>query len=935
MKLLLTTMPKKYISENAELMKEWNWERNKDLGPNRLSMACAIKVWWKCSKCGYEWKTAINKRTYRKHGCLNCSGQVAFPGVNDLATLYPEVAKEWHPTKNAPLTPREVRPKSNKKYWWKCTKCGHDWQASGSSRIGHQSGCPACAGRVPKTGINDLFTICPHLKREWDFEKNKHLNPSMLSKGSHTKAWWKCTKGHSYEMTIQRKSAGAGCPYCSSHRVLIGFNDFKTAFPNLAKEWDLEGNNGKSPDMYTVHSNQKVWWLCPKGHKYEMSITARASGGTCPYCSNHKLLVGYNDLKTLYPELALEWNYEKNGILKPTDIIPKTKKKVWWTCSKCKHIWQTSVIERVYGSGCPQCLPERKEKNLRQKIRQQGMGIKDPTLLQEWDYKKNKNLRPEEYSSHSNKKVWWICPAGHNYQATIDKKSSGQGCPICSNHQLLIGSNDLQTRFPNIAKEWNFEKNENLTPSQVIATSTKKVWWICSICHSEWQTKILFRTKKGTGCPVCGAKKRAESHRASFIQKNGCLTEPLLLKEWNFEKNYPLQPQDFPPSSNKFAWWTCSKCGYEWKAKIANRRLLKRGCPCCANHIAVKGKNDLATTHPQLAKEWHPTKNTLRPDMVVYGTAKKVWWICPKGHEYQATILHRAHGTNCPVCNSGRQTSFAEQAVFYYVRKIFPDAINRYKDIFSNGMELDIYIPSIKIAIEYDGIFYHKREKLQREMKKYDICKKHHIKLLRLKEADITQDKEQCQTADCVFHVPGLGDTKKALDKAIRLLLANITAETALFPSYVYAPMDINTERDKYDIRSYMTERLKNSITHLRPDLSKEWHPTKNGHFKPSMVSLHSNRKAWWVCSTCGNEYETSVSHRVNGTGCPKCGIEKSTQAKRKAVEMLDINTNEVIRGFISISDAGRKMHINSSNISMVCKGLRPNAGGYKWRYKA
>lgn len=107
-------MPKKYISENAELMKEWNWERNKDLDPNRLSMACAIKVWWKCSKCGYEWKTAINKRTYRKHGCLNCSGQVAFPGVNDLATLYPEVAKEWHPTKNAPLTPREVRPKSNK-----------------------------------------------------------------------------------------------------------------------------------------------------------------------------------------------------------------------------------------------------------------------------------------------------------------------------------------------------------------------------------------------------------------------------------------------------------------------------------------------------------------------------------------------------------------------------------------------------------------------------------------------------------------------------------------------------------------------------------------------------------------------------------------------------------------------------------------------------
>ena len=114
-------MPKKYISDNAELMKEWDWEANtkEGLDPTQLSAQSSQKVWWKCSKCGYEWQTAINKRTYRKHGCLNCSGQVVFPGVNDLATLYPEVAKEWHPTKNGILTPKDIRPKSNKKYWWK------------------------------------------------------------------------------------------------------------------------------------------------------------------------------------------------------------------------------------------------------------------------------------------------------------------------------------------------------------------------------------------------------------------------------------------------------------------------------------------------------------------------------------------------------------------------------------------------------------------------------------------------------------------------------------------------------------------------------------------------------------------------------------------------------------------------------------------------
>lgn len=927
-------MPK-YISENAELMKEWDWERNSNLDPNHLFSNSSKKAWWICSKCGYRWETSIERRAIRNHGCLNCTHQATVSGVNDLATLYPEVAKEWHPTKNGPLKPTDIRPKSNKKYWWKCAKCGYDWQASGNSRIGHKSGCPACSGRVPKTGINDLFTVCPHLKQEWNFEKNKHLDPSRLSKCSNTKAWWKCKLGHSYEMTIKRKSAGAGCPYCTSHRVLTGFNDFKTAFPELAKEWDTERNVGKSPDKCMVHSSQKVWWICPKGHHYEMTVNHRATGGNCPICSNHKLLVGFNDLSTLYPDLAKEWDYEKNGNLRPTDIIPKTKKKAWWKCSKCNHSWQTSVMDRVYGTKCPKCSPKRRVETFKKNIVRKKGGLNDPILLQEWNYEKNGDLLPENLTAHSNSKVWWKCPKGHEYRKTIDKRTQGSGCSYCSGRHVLAGFNDLETLRPDLVKEWDYEKNKNIKPTDFVLGSNQKVWWRCSVCQTSWQTKIIARTRKKAGCPKCGTEKRIEGHKATFIRKNGCITDPLLLKEWNYERNYPLTPQDFTPASNKSVWWKCPVCGHEWKAKISNRKFGRK-CPCCSNKVVVKGKNDLATTHPKLAKEWHSTKNgSLTPNSVSYGAGKKVWWICSKGHEYQATILHRASGTNCPICNSGRQTSFSEQAVFYYVNKLFSDAVNRYKDIFSNGMELDIYIPSIKTAIEYDGVFYHKREKLQREMKKYKICQKHNIKLIRIKEADITQDKTQEQTADFVFHVPGLGDTKKALDKAISILLSEITSATALFPSYVYAPVDINTERDKYEIRAYMTERLKNSLAHLRPDLAKEWHPTKNGHFKPSMVSLHSDRKAWWLCPACGNEYEASVGHRVDGTGCPKCGIKKSSLSKSKAIEMLDPNTGAVIQEFSSITDAGRKMKINHSNIAMVCKGIRPKAGGYKWRYKS
>lgn len=557
---------------------------------------------------------------------------------------------------------------------------------------------------------------------------------------------------------------------------------------------------------------------------------------------------------------------------------------------------------------------------------------KNIELMKEWDWEKNKGLDPNKLTEGSNKKVNWICSKGHKYQKSIYHRAIGSGCSYCSGRHVLTGFNDLQTLHSELVKEWDYDKNKNIQPTDFVIGSNKKVWWKCLICGTSWQTKIIARTKKNAGCPKCNAKKRVENHRLTFLKKNGSITDPLLLQEWNYARNLLLTPKDFTPASNKYVWWKCSKCGYEWRAKISNRSVLKRGCPACKNLAVIKGKNDLATTHPLLAKEWHPTKNLpLTPYNVPYGTRKKVWWICPKGHEYQASILHRSHGTNCPICNNGRQTSFHEQAIFHYVKQIFPDAINRYKDIFKNGMELDIYIPSIKTAVEYDGIFYHKQNKLKREMLKYEICQQHNIKLIRIKEADITKNKDSGSTADLVYHIPGLGNTKEALNKAISVLLFKLIST---FSSKYHIPININTERDKYKIREYMTDLKKNSLADLRHDLAKEWHPTKNGHITPNMVSLGASRKVWWLCSVCRHEWEATISHRANGTGCPKCSIKKVSKAKQKPIQMLDPKTNSVIREFESISDAGREMKINHSNIAMVCKGIRPKAGGYKWRYK-
>ena len=161
---------------------------------------------------------------------------------------------------------------------------------------------------------------------------------------------------------------------------------------------------------------------------------------------------------------------------------------------------------------------------------------------------------------------------------------------------------------------------------------------------------------------------------------------PNLAKEWHLTLNGELRPSDVMPGCSKKVYWQCPKCNHVWEAKINNRAILGRGCPCCANKTVVKGINDLATTHPEVAKEWYqPLNGDITPYDVTHGCGKKFSWLCPRGHVYSATVLHRTsgQGTNCPIYNHGRHTSFAEQALFYYVRKMFPNAINGYQEIFS------------------------------------------------------------------------------------------------------------------------------------------------------------------------------------------------------------------------------------------------------------
>jgi len=488
-------------------------------------------------------------------------------------------------------------------------------------------------------------------------------------------------------------------------------------------------------------------------------------------------------------------------------------------------------------------------------------------LASEWNYQKNQDLMPDMVAFRSNKKVWWLCPkCGYEWEAIINNRSKGNGCPCCSNQIVVEGINDLQTTNPQISRDWNYEKNKPLLPCQIVEGSSKKVWWICNTCGHEWKATVVSR-KNGNGCPKCNKQVQLNSFHETMIKQRGSFFDnnPDLVEEWLQAPNGDLSPKDFLSGSNKKVWWKCKKCGHEWRATIHSRAKNGVGCPLCSNKTVVKGKNDLETNRPDLIAEWNYEKNDVLPSEVSIGSSKKVWWICKNcGNEWEAGILYRVKGTGCPVCKSRAQTSFPEQALFYYVRQAFSDSTNRYIEKVSNTMfELDIYIPSKKIGIEYDGLAWHNsKQSEEREKRKYFFCKEKGIKLIRIKE--IEGEKKIERVADQVFFCnnhPSFSELNKVISETLQFLGERVT---------------VDCEKDSIKIRElYYRDIHKNSLEEKHPDLLKEWNYIKNGAIKPSMISSGSQEKIWWICDK-GHEWKVSPASRIYfNSGCPYCSNRK------------------------------------------------------------
>ncbi len=624
-------------SKCPELMDEWDYEKNTIL-PDEITYLSHKKVWWKC-KHGHSWPTEAQYRASKHSGCPYCLNQKAFPGFNDVGTLYPEIKIFWDYEKN--VTKPEDYPglHSNKKVWFKCEK-GHSWSAQ-IADFTKGTRCPYCSNRKIIKGFNDLFTIAPNLEKEWDFNKNI-IDPYRISYGSKEKAWWKCLRGHSWEATINSRVRGNGCPECaketqSSLPEKALFYYVKQVFPDAIENPVLKEISNRELDVYIPSLKIGIEYDGVNWHK---SIKRDLEKDSLCAIANITLirLREKGCPKYFSKSIKIECERIHSNVLlmdKPINLMFKeigriTGKNHSISADLKRDLTQINELFVTY----------QKENSLAKL---------SPDVAKEWNYERNGQLKPDMFSNSSNQKVWWKCHLGHEWQAVIGSRTGihhHNGCPVCSGRVVLPGFNDLESQFPNIAKEWNYEKNGDLKPNNITALNGKKVSWICPKGH-HYDASIRSRTKLHSGCPICSGQKPDKG-------KNDFETLfPNLAKEWDCEKNGDLKPSDVLPGSERVVWWKCPN-GHSYDTQIAIRAKYNCCCPVCSNKRVVKGINDLETLHPELAAEWNYEKNkNLLPSQVGGGggSHKKVWWKCKHGHEWEATLASRISlHTGCPTC---------------------------------------------------------------------------------------------------------------------------------------------------------------------------------------------------------------------------------------------------------------------------------------------
>lgn len=466
--------------------------------------------------------------------------------------------------------------------------------------------------------------------------------------------------------------------------------------------------------------------------------------------------------------------------------------KLWWECSACGKDYKMTLLKRVNTlRGCYHCYAEKAAitRKLTMVERHGTLGDVHPQVVNRWHPKKNLPLTLADVPGNDKGKHWWLCECGNEWEASLSsrvKKDPGEPltCPPCSYRRggernsanSLAKNGALRKIHPELFSEFDVERNTlelGLDSDQLHHQSQVKVYWRCSSCDGSYLLSPARRVNFGYGCNsrACIDARIGRAARLRAVAREGSLldTHPKLVAEWDGEKNEAVLPSEVSPTSQHRAMWLCSSCGHSWGTMVRNRTRHGHGCPRCSGRVCTPGLDDFATKHPELVERFlgFEDENPVVPlSEVKFRSHRLARWSCEQGHASVKSFSDMSANAGCASC----ATSMGELEVREFIQGLLgndvPLIFNDRKLL--RPKEVDVYAPSLGIALEFNGDYWHSDSMLLERNgvdaatyhgEKLRLCEERGVKLLFLWESQWRSDRAAMESVLTLAFLTGVVDS--------------------------------------------------------------------------------------------------------------------------------------------------------------------------------
>jgi hypothetical protein len=573
--LFSKNVPRKPIADYHRLAsgREWKW-LGKALPKNTMT-----KTEWECDK-GHN-RTMTYQSVAAGNECRDCYDErIKHPDYVDPRAHdedeYRRLAEERGFNYLGPYPPNSATDTN-----WRCAKKHKPWPAT-YNNISRGTGCPSCKGKRADFD-NNLSVLFPDVADSWHPTKNGDLSPSDVTPGSHKKVWWHCPKSklpefpHDFPAVIKERTRSdnpTGCPCCSGNEVCPD-TCLSFTHPKVAAQWHPTKNGKVKPSDVTYGSGVSRRWICNQDHEWPASPNTRTSqdGRGCPDCFNQTSRLEirvFTESKTIFKNV--EWPRSKvagqfvDVLLAERRIAIEIDGRYWHTERVKEDRRKNKILEkngytvvRLREHGLP--LLGLHEIEFKQKL---------PTLSVVKDlFRVLRKLVPKSYRREID-----------TYLARSDFANDEEFRNIIAWLPSPPEGESFEDLWPGVAKYWDYERNNPLTPKMFSPGSNKSVWWKCANrpYHPSYELPIKRQIRR-KNCDYCLGKKVHELDSLATMY-------PDLLKDWDYKKN-TLSPHEVWPKWVKYeAFWVCSKCDHQWRKAPYFRVVDKKCCPACTREDA-------------------------------------------------------------------------------------------------------------------------------------------------------------------------------------------------------------------------------------------------------------------------------------------------------------------------------------------------------------